>query len=559
MEARLVWLPRVWAIALALLMLWPVLGGGYVLTYDMVWVPDLVLRPDFLGLGSGLPRAVPSDAVVSLLDEVVPGQLLQKVVLLGAVVAGGCGAAGLAGGRSLAARLVAVSVYVWSPFVAERAVIGHWPVLLAYAVLPFVITAGRRAREEARLPLRLLVLLPLGSLSAGAGIACAVALLAFGLRRGAGRTNAVLVAAAVAANAPWLVSGVLHAADATSAALGARVFALHDEGPVPGPLAALTGGGIWNAEVVPASRTEVTGWLALLLVALAVLGLRRWVRATGRRDLVGHAVCWGTGWGLAVLGFVAPGAMGWLVAHVPGAGLVRDGTRLLVLCLPALACACAAGAEVVLDRAPRGLPRLAAGVAAVLLPVALMPDAANGVAGRLRPVAYPASYARLASALAGTAKTGGDVLFLPFTSYRAPAWNGRRSVLDPATRYQPRDYVASDDLVVDGRTVAGEDPRGAVVRRALAQRTPAARADALSRGGVGLVVLDRASPAAAPDIAADRRVRAGSFTLLALPSATPREVPPGWVVAMTAAWLAYLGLVVTYVARRVRQGVRGRR
>ena len=559
MDTRLVWLPRVWATALALLMLWPVLGGGYVLTYDMVWVPDLVLRPDFLGLGSGLPRAVPSDAVVSLLDEVIPGLLLQKLVLVGAVVAGGWGAADLVAGRSLAARLVAVSVYVWSPFVAERAVIGHWPVLLAYAVLPFVMTAARRAREQDRLPLGLLVLLPLGSLSAGAGLACAVALLAFGLRRGARRTNLVLVAVSVAANAPWLVSGLLHAADATSAALGARVFALHDEGSVPGPLAALTGGGIWNAEVVPDSRAGVAGWLALLLVVLAVVGVRPWARVAGRRDLVAHAVCWGTGWGLAMLGFVAPGAMGWLVAHVPGAGLVRDGSRLLVLCLPALACACAAGAEVALDRVGPGVPRVAVGVAAVLLPVALMPDAANGVAGRLRPVAYPASYAALASDVEGATEAEGDVLVLPFTSYRAPAWNGHRSVLDPVTRFQPRDYVAGDDLVVDGRTVAGEDPRGAVVRRALARRTPAERADALSRGGIGLVVVDGAAPGVAPEIAADRRVRTGSFTLLTLPSATPREAPMGWVVAMVAAWAAYLGLVVTYVARRVRHGVRGRR
>ena len=62
-----------WSLALALLLLGPALGPGYVLSYDMVWVPDLALRPDFLGLGSGLPRAVPSDAVVSVLDEVVPG------------------------------------------------------------------------------------------------------------------------------------------------------------------------------------------------------------------------------------------------------------------------------------------------------------------------------------------------------------------------------------------------------------------------------------------------------------------------------------------------------
>jgi hypothetical protein len=73
----------IWSVVLAVVVLGPGLAPGYLLVRDMVWVPDLALRPDFLGLGSGLPRAVPSDAVVAVLDQVVPGMLLQKLVLLG--------------------------------------------------------------------------------------------------------------------------------------------------------------------------------------------------------------------------------------------------------------------------------------------------------------------------------------------------------------------------------------------------------------------------------------------------------------------------------------------
>jgi hypothetical protein len=85
--------PALWSSALAVLMLGGALGPGYVLTYDMVWVPELTMRGDFWGTGSSLPRAVPSDLVVALLDGVVPGMLLQKALLLGTLVLAGTGAA----------------------------------------------------------------------------------------------------------------------------------------------------------------------------------------------------------------------------------------------------------------------------------------------------------------------------------------------------------------------------------------------------------------------------------------------------------------------------------
>ena len=107
------------------------------------------LGPDALGLGTGLPRAVPSDAVVAVLDEVVPGMLLQKLVLLGAWWPPASGAAALVGRRRRRHGWSRSSVMVWNPFVAERLVIGHWPVLVGYAVLPWVLLAGRRWRGPA--------------------------------------------------------------------------------------------------------------------------------------------------------------------------------------------------------------------------------------------------------------------------------------------------------------------------------------------------------------------------------------------------------------------------
>lgn len=534
-------------------MLGGALGPGYVLSYDMVWVPDLTLTPDVLGVGTALPRAVPSDAVVALLDSIISGMVLQKVVLVGALVGAGTGAAALVG-RSLGAQLVASTLMVWNPFVVERLVIGHWPVLVGYAVLPWLLLVCRRWDVGVRLPGALPVLLMLGSLSASTGVATAVSALAGGWRRGEGRRNARLVGLAVIANLPWLVAGLLHSADATSAAAGARVFAASDEGLLPGPLAALSLGGIWNAEVVPATRL---GFLAVMsLVVLGALALLGWL-AHRRTPIVGLSAlvaCWSVGVGLAVVSWAAPEAIGWVAGHVPGGGLLRDGSRLLALAAPLTVVLVARGAESLLDLLPDRPTRvLVAGLLAVL-PVALLPDAAMGASGKLDAVAYP-------EVLEGARRAvqeapAGDVVLLPFTSYRAPDWNDGHKVLDPLPRFLGRQAVANDELYVDGRPIPGEDPRAAEVGAALALESAADRAVALAALGVSVVVAEQIPGQETPEIAGETTFSAGGVTVIEVAGdVRPDGVSTSWIAAMAAAWLAWAALLLVAVSR-VRLGRR---
>ena len=531
----------VWALALALLVLGPALGPGFLLVRDMVWVPDLALGADALGLGSGLPRAVPSDAVIAVLDEVVPGMLLQKLVLVLALAAGGVGAARLLDRddepAGLLVRLVAVTVYGWNALVAERLLMGAWPLLVGYAVLPWLLDAARRWRAQDRLPRALLVLVPLGCLSASAGLATAVAVLAGAAGKGR-TTKAVLLVAA--GNAPWLVAGLLHASSATSDSAAAEVFALRGEGSVPAPLAALTLGGIWNTAVQPEARTGALGWVALVaLVGLAAIGSRAWWRRTPGRERTALLVCWVTGWTLAVLTWLAPGAVGWASEHVAGAGVVRDGARALVLCAPLLAVLVAEGVGVLATKAPRErAARVALAVGAVLLPVALLPGLALGVGHRVEPADYPAAYDEARQLLEDR---DGDVLVLPLSSYRAPAWNHRHLVLDPIGRYLRHDYVASDVLVVDGVPLSGEDPRVRDAARALAEPTPEERAAALRRIGIGAVVTDRTAPGdPPPEIAGETLLDEPDLLVTALDEVEVRDVQTSWRLAMAAAWLIFL-------------------
>ncbi len=554
------WWPLLWSTALAALLLGPGLGLGYVVRNDMVWVPDLALRPDFFGLGTGLPRAVPSDAVVAALDLVLPGMLLQKAALLGALVASGSGAARLLPEGWLAAQTVVATLAVWNPFVVERLLIGHWPVLLGYAVLPWVVLASRAWRANGRLPAVLPLLLVVGSLSAGAGIVTGLLLLALVTSRGSVRRSAVAVALVAAAHAPWLVSGLLHAPAARSDAAGAAVFALGDPGSLPGPVAALALGGIWNDEVVPSSQEGVLGWaFVAMVVLLAGFGARTWWRHAERRERTALAGCWVLGYGLAVLTWAFPDAVGTLAETLPGGGLLRDGARWLVLCAPLTLTLAGHGAAALFRMlADAPVPRVTAALVLAVLPVTLMPDAALGVGGRVEARDYPAAYAEARAALVGDGAPG-DVLLLPLSAYRQPAWAGGTKMLDPAGRYLPRDYVASDELVVSGRVVAGEDPRVVEAAAALAAGSPEARAEALAGLGIGWVAT---TAPGGPDVAGRALVDATGLRLVRIESASapppaPTPAPGSWIAAMVLAWLAFAGVLAlgpSVAVRRVRRG-----
>ena len=86
--------------------------------------------------------------------------LLQKLILVGVLVAGGIGAARLTERRSMVAGLVALTLYQWNPFVAERLLIGHWPVLVGYAALPWVVLSAQRWRDSGHLPAAIVVAAP---------------------------------------------------------------------------------------------------------------------------------------------------------------------------------------------------------------------------------------------------------------------------------------------------------------------------------------------------------------------------------------------------------------
>ena len=148
-RARLHAWPALTGLVLGLLALGPALGSGFVLSYDMVFVPAPPVGYADLGLGGGPPRAVPSDLVVALAAKIIPAEFVQKLILIAIFVLACSGAAALLADRwpervagrrlPLLAQLVAGVCYAWNPFVAERLIMGQWAMLLGYAGLPWVV------------------------------------------------------------------------------------------------------------------------------------------------------------------------------------------------------------------------------------------------------------------------------------------------------------------------------------------------------------------------------------------------------------------------------------
>jgi hypothetical protein len=487
-----------WSVLLALIVLLPVLAPGYVLHVDMVFVPHQTLLPWNFGIGAGLPRAVPQDAIVSFIAGPIPGEIVQKAVLFGALVLAGVGAGRLAG-DGLRVQLAAASVYLWSAYTASRLLMGHWGLLWAVGLLPWVILAARRARERGQW-LDLALLCGVAALVPSGGLLTAAVAIPLGIGFRSVLTwvqRGLFVGSVLLVNAPWWLAGLRSTSATVSDPLGLVVFGARADG-VGGVLASvLAGGGVWNIQATLGSRSTWFPFMGLLvLLLLAGAGWSQWARRARPEAIVlGLLGMAGVGW--AWISGVADD-QGWaqqIVSALPGGGLLRDGQKWTAWWVLLLAVCAPWGLQRLLARAEDSLRLVLAGALAVL-PLAMMPDLAAGGFGRLNPTEYPRTWDTLRERLAQAPETG-DVLSLPWAPFRRYEWNRSQVVLDPLPRYLTRTVVWNDRLPVTwkGRVieVGGDDPRAAAISRVIASGQPLP--PTLAKLGIGWIVVQRDQPA----------------------------------------------------------------
>jgi hypothetical protein len=541
-----------WPAALAVLLTWPLLtGSGYPLARDLVFVPRQPWRADWLGLGDESPRAVPLDAVVSLLTHVVDGGVLARVVLPLTLALAGWGAHRAVAALGTPARLVAGGFAVWNPYVVERLALGQWALLLGYASLPWIaVAAGRwrrdhddRALGASLLWLALASLTPTGGLLGLATLVCFVV---------GGRRPWLPVLGGVVLQLPWVVAGFVGPAALTSDPAGVSAFAARGEGP-GGVLAAVVGmGGVWDRLSVPGTREG--GWAlatAIVAVLVVLLGHRR-LRSHWGGEATRAAGLGVVGLVLALVSSVGPGAdlVTSLVQHVPGGGLLRDAQKYAAPWVVLVVCSAAGAVDALVDRVGEQVLRLTLAVCTVLLPLVLLPDATRAVWPTLEPVAYPASVRDLPEVVGSGSQA---VVTLPWRAYRGFSWGNGLTSSDPATRLLDRPVLTDDDLQVGPTLVRGESARA---RRAgtLVPDEPAE----LGRLGVGWVIVYRDDPAAAAlDLAGLEPVtRSAEVAVYRVPD--PRRVPGPSLASAIVVGLVDGGVLLLLIGA-VRARVRRRR
>ncbi|MFI0353864.1 hypothetical protein [Actinomadura sp. 9N407] len=513
-------------LGLGLAALGPALAPGFVLSYDMVFVPDPAFTPMTFGLTGTVARHVPSDAAVTALAMIMPAWIVQRLVLLAIFVMACTSAASLVPSRRMVPRLVAGVCYAWNPFVAERLLLGQWALLLGYAALPWVLAAAFRTDERGggRRLLRTLIPAAIGGFAALAvsGLAALIV----------GRRRLKVVAVLAVLSLPWLVPGLLRPGGVPGDGLAVEAFAARADTPFGTLGSLLLLGGIWNGETVPVGYgAPITAifWALVVAGGLFAYGKYRerigpWARPVALAAAAGFAV--------AALGAVFPSVLEGAIGLWSGLAVFRDGQQFVA----PLAVVIAVGLGVAADRAIEAKYSPVA-YGALLAPVVLLPSLAWGAAGQLRSVDYPDDWARARQVIEAD-RTQGDILVLPWALYRSYPWNDGRRSLDPLPRYlHQRRVIVNDAVMVDGSTVAPEDPKA--MRLDAAVRSGGPLTEVLRDAGVRYVAVDTVDPAAGPERlpGAEPIVQGRDLVLYRIPVsayAAEEKVPVGAVVI---AWI----------------------
>ena len=128
----------------------PLFDGGRLFLLDWSVGPhDAIVTPSVLGLNGGLTTGIGGSILVALLNRIV-GSASTWLPMLAFFPIATVGAGRLAG-RSKWSRIAAGTLYAVNPFVFNRLYVGHFALLIGYALLPFAVKGAMRSLSAPRL------------------------------------------------------------------------------------------------------------------------------------------------------------------------------------------------------------------------------------------------------------------------------------------------------------------------------------------------------------------------------------------------------------------------
>ncbi|HSX31800.1 MAG TPA: hypothetical protein VLF43_00930, partial [Candidatus Saccharimonadales bacterium] len=423
----------------ALLVMAPLLGRGYILTLDMVFTPRLPM-----------PHEVTSSylfhAGLHALTFVIPSDIIQKLLLVSIVLLASIGMHRLIR-HAFAHQDLSVGVYIASiffainPYTYSRFMAGQYAVLLGYALLPWLVRSMMLfAAKPGFVPA-----LRMGSIVTLIGIVSihtlvAVAVLAgvgvvvYGVRHKKMRTEAmryglITIGMFVILSSYWLVPLILgRGQTATTIAnfstadtqafmtTGSTVFSRIGH--------SLQLQGFWaerhSLYVLPQNRTVAWGLTSVIIFGLVLVGIRRaW---NTQRSLT----VWLCASSVVALVIASGLAAGVLAALPLGAGLREPHKLIMIVALTyGLFLAYGCGICLVWLRTRHEVWYGPAAGVLFALPFLYTRVMLWGFDGQLSPRQYPSDWFALRERLSQQTEDSGQVLFLPWHQYMSFGFAGR--------------------------------------------------------------------------------------------------------------------------------------
>lgn len=457
---------------LALLILGPLLLPGYILTLDMVFVPH-----------APWPQEVANtyifEALLHVVGYIVPGDVLQKVNLLGFLFFAAVGMHKLvvymrpAGGGSADtwqwAAYCAGLFYVVNPYVYGRFMGGQYLVLLGYMLLPFFARAllafleapsFKKVLPVAGFALAIsIVSIHTIGLAALLAIAAA-AVFAWQKRRdkhykmSALQYGAAGVGLVVTLSAYWLAPLVLGQGATASAITSFNQTDTAAFATDGGLLNVLMLKGFWAEAQGLFTPTDallpLSGLMQLAIWALIAAGFVHAWRVARRAAVIFGAVTLAA----AVCALGLPFA-----EHIPLWSGYREPHKFTALVALGFAVFVAFGAAAVFQKAARYKKTVlyAAAVLLVALPVLNTPTMARAFNGQLTPRQYPAGWYEIGQYLKKHDPGDDKTLFLPWHLYLRFGFT-ERIIANPADKFFESDVIVSDNPEFGGITSRSANP-----------------------------------------------------------------------------------------------------